>query len=322
MVFALPDHWVWDFWLADDGGLFHLFFLHAPHALADPELRHRNARIGHATSSDLVDWTFHGVPFEPGPPGSFDGSATWTGSIVRGPDGLWRMFYTGSMFPSPAASTNIESIGLATSPDLFTWHKQPGPILTADSRWYETLGTSSWPEEAWRDPWVYADPDGNGWHMLITARANHGDDAGRGVIGHAVSADLEQWQACPPLSLPQMGFGHLEVPQIVEIEGNMVLVFCCNAPRLANARTGQIGGIWTAAAASAVGPFDIEHANLLVDERFFAGRLLQDRSGQWILLAFAMNRPGEPFQGEISDPMPVVWNNRQLTLRHPIRGAA
>ena len=65
MVFALPDHWVWDFWLADDGGLFHLFFLHAPHALADPELRHRNARIGHATSSDLVDWTFHGVAFEP-----------------------------------------------------------------------------------------------------------------------------------------------------------------------------------------------------------------------------------------------------------------
>src|SRR3569833_4134345 len=84
MSFSLPDHWVWDFWLADDGQRFHLFFLHAPHNLCDPELRHRNARIGHATSADLTSWTFHGLAFAPGSPGSFDGSATWTGSVVRG----------------------------------------------------------------------------------------------------------------------------------------------------------------------------------------------------------------------------------------------
>lgn len=322
VAFSLPDHWVWDFWLADDGASFHLFFLHAPHALGDPELRHRNARIGHATSADLVNWTYRGRAFDPGPPGSFDASATWTGSVVRGPDGLWRMFYTGSLFSSPATSTNIERIGVATSADLFTWSKQPGPIVVADPRWYETLGSSSWPEEAWRDPWVYRDPSGEGWHMLITARANHGDDEGRGVIAHATSPDLATWQVQPPLSAPQTGFGHLEVPQLVEVDGHHLLVFCCNAPRLANARKGQIGGIWTAPAAGPLGPFDIGAASLLVDERYYAGRLVRDRHGRWNLMAFAMNLPGQPFRGEISDPMPVVWNGQRLQLSQAAQGAA
>ena len=322
MAFSLPDHWVWDFWLADDGRSFHLFFLHAPHSLGDPELRHRNARIGHATSTDLIDWTYWGRAFEVGPPGSFDGSATWTGSVVRGADGLWRMFYTGSLFPSPAASTNVETIGVAVSPDLFTWSKLPGPIVTADARWYETLGTSSWPEEAWRDPWVYRDPSGQGWHMLVTGRANHGDDEGRGVVAHATSPDLVSWQVQPPLSTPQSGFGHIEVPQLVEIDGHHLLVFSCNAPRLANARKGQIGGIWTAPAAGPVGPFDIGAASLLVDERYYAGRLVRDRRGAWNLLAFAMNLPAQPFRGEISDPMPVAWNGQRLVLGQAARGAA
>ena len=155
MGFNLADHWVWDFWLADDGERHHLFYLHAPKSLGNPDLRHRNARIGHATSADLRDWTDHGRAFDPGSPGSFDGSATWTGSVVRGPDRLWRMFYTGSRFLSADSNANIEAIGLATSPDLFSWTKRPGPICSADSQWYETLGTSSWPEEAWRDPWVF-----------------------------------------------------------------------------------------------------------------------------------------------------------------------
>ena len=322
MSFSLPDHWVWDFWLADDGQQFHLIFLHAPHSLGDPELRHRNARIGHATSADLTSWTFHGLAFAPGSPGSFDGSATWTGSVVRGEDGLWRMFYTGSRFPSAQSITNIETVGVATSPDLFTWTRQPGPIVTADPRWYETLGTSSWPEEAWRDPWVYRDPSGEGWHMLITGRANHGDDEGRGVVAHATSPDLAEWTVGPPLSEPQSGFGHIEVPQVVEIEGKTLLVFCCNAPRLANGRKGQIGGIWTAPAASATGPFDIAHSRLLVDERYYAGRLVQDRAGRWGLLAFAMNLPNEPFVGVISDPMPIAWTDGGLHLVAPPQGVA
>ena len=60
MAFALADSWVWDFWVADDGEQYHLFFLYASRALQDPELRHHRASIGHAVSPDLRSW--HGSP--------------------------------------------------------------------------------------------------------------------------------------------------------------------------------------------------------------------------------------------------------------------
>jgi beta-fructofuranosidase len=76
-------------------------------------------------------------------------------------------------------------------------------------RWYETYDPNSWREEAWRDPWVFRDPGGDGWHMLVTARVRHGPPLSRGVIGHARSADLERWEVGPPLTEPA-GFGQME----------------------------------------------------------------------------------------------------------------
>lgn len=308
-MFRLEGYWVWDFWLADDGEQFHLFFLHAPKSLGNPDLRHRNARIGHATSTDLGNWTHQGLALAPGPAGAFDETATWTGSVVRGDDGRWRMFYTGSSFHSPDANSNIETVGVAVSDDLVTWHKQPGPICRADPRWYETYGTSSWPEEAWRDPWVFRDPAGNGWHMLITARANHGDDAGRGVVGHAISSDLERWEVRPPLSEPQAGFGHIEVPQVIEHNGRSMLLFCCNTPRLSGPLSGNVGGVWIAPAQSVTGPYDIGRSRLIATQALYAGRLVRDREGRWNLLAFHMDRPDGQFEGGVSDPLPLVWND-------------
>lgn len=313
MAFSLEQSWVWDFWIADDGERFHLFYLHAPRTLGNPDLRHRNARIGHATSLDLVSWTDHGEVLGPGPAGGFDATATWTGCVVRGPD-TWYLFYTGSRFLDAVSNANVETIGVATSSDLQTWTKHPVPILSADPRWYETLGTSTWPEEAWRDPWVYRDADGERWHMLLTARATRGPDAGRGVIGHAISTDLLHWEAQPPLSNPQAGFGHLEVPQLVEVDGHRLLVFCCNAPRLANDRAGEVGGIYVAPALGPAGPFAIEQSSRLVSEALYAGRLVQRRDGTWVLLGFEMDEPARRFRGVICDPIPVHWDEGSGTL--------
>jgi len=306
LAFSLPHHWVWDFWTADDGEGYHLFFLHAPKALGDPHLRHRNARVGHATSRDLKNWTYHGHAFPAGEPGSFDETATWTGSVLRGPDRLWRMYYTGSRFLSEDSNANIETVGMLTSPDLFTWTKQPVPITRADPRWYETLGTSSWPEEAWRDPWVFADPDGKTWHMLITARANSGDDMHRGVVGHATSTDLDQWQVQPPLSSPGYDFAHLEVFQVVTIGSQTYLTFCCDTPRLSGKLEGQMGGTWWARGQGSSGPFDIGGAKLLMPQDLYAGRLVQDRAGSWYLMAFDNRVINGDFVGAIVDPIPLV----------------
>lgn len=303
MAFHLPDHWVWDFWLADDGEQFHLFYLHAPKALGNPDLRHRNARIGHATSIDLVHWVNHGQILDAGAPGSFDGSATWTGSVVRGPDMLWRMFYTGSHFLSPDSNANVETIGLATSPDLFTWTKHPGPVCAADPRLYETLGASSWPEEAWRDPWVFWQQADQFWHMLITARGKSGAEPDRGVMAHATSPDLTDWTVQPALSAPGAGFAHLEVFQLVRLNGQNHIVFCCDTAKMCGNRADSMGGVWSLPVDDMPGPVDFGSARLLVDERLYAGRIAFDRQGAPWLLAFNNVTRDGAFEGGICDPL-------------------
>lgn len=314
-MIRFSDRWVWDFWLAHDGQHHHAFYLWAPRALGDQHLRHRNATIGHSTSTDLVTWEHHGTVLAPRPPvdggvPGFDASATWTGSVVRAPDGRWLMFYTGSRFTAPEPDhTNVETVGVAVSHDLHTWKAEDGPVTEADPRWYETLGTSTWPEEAWRDPWVHPAPDGSGWHMLTTARAlpTAGvDDDDAGVIGHAWSPDLVSWEVRPPLSRPGAGFAHLEVPQVVTVEGRHFLVFSCPAEKLAARRRPRTpGGIWCLPVEDPCGPYDIDSAHLLADERLYSGRVVLDDEGRPHLLAVLNDAPDGSFTGAVSDPLPL-----------------
>lgn len=316
MTFARADHWVWDFWIADDGERFHLYYLHAPRSLGDPDLRHRNAIIGHASSTDLRAWDDHGPVLGPGEATRFDGSATWTGSVVRGDDGLWRMFYTGSRFLADDSIANIEAVGVATSADLHTWTKAPGPIVVADPAWYETLAGGTWREEAWRDPWVFR--VGNEWRMLLTARSAVGDPVDRGVIGLATSPDLETWTVHPPASEPGAGFMHLEVPQHLEIGGRPVLLFSCDTAHLTGMRSGDEGGIWVCAAPAdaprADAAYPTASARRLLDERFYSGRAMRDRSGAWMLLAFENVGRDGGFVGRLSDPMPLTWSGDALVV--------
>jgi len=313
-VFRLPDSWLWDFWLAQDGPTYHLFFLHASKALHDPDRRHLRAAVGHAVSTDLVHWEQVADALVHGDAPAFDQTATWTGSVVQGPDGTWSMFYTGTTRLDDG--TLVQQVGRATSADLYHWVKDGrNPLVRADPRWYETLGGKDpWRDEHWRDPWVFADPDGAGWHMLITARATTGPVDDRGVIGHAVSADLIDWQVQPALSAPGAGFGHLEVPQVENVDGRWVLIFNCLSPQFSGARStcGGTGGIFAATAESPLGPYDIAGASLLADDRYYVGKLVRDPNGRRVLLAFANQDENGEFVGELTDPAPVHWSGDRL----------
>ena len=205
---------------------------------------------------------------------------------------------------------NIQTIGYATSDDLFEWTKQPGPVVAADSRWYETLADGQWHDEAFRDPWVFADPDGNGWHMLITARANHGPADDRGVVGHAWSPDLRTWELRPPLTEPGQGFGQLEVMQTVVVDGRPLLVFNCLAGDASAARraSGTTGGTWVAECAGPLGPYDIAGAQQLTGDELYVGKLVSLRgSDDHVFMAFRNLDSDGRFIGDIIDPGRCGW---------------
>ena len=304
-MFALEDRWVWDFWVVDDGQDYHLFFLHAPKSLGDPDARHYNASIGHAVSRDLVTWERRPDALAKGRPGEADDLATWTGSTVRGDDGLWYLFYTSATL-TPLG--NVQTISAATSPDLETFTKLPGPLLRAESPHYELLRDGAWHDEAFRDPWVLRDPSGQGWHMLITARAPHGPALDRGVVGHATSPDLREWTLQPPLSAAGQGFGQLEVMEPVSLGGSTYLVFNCLACDLPEPRRPlTTGGTWLARAAGPLGPYDLADARLLTDDRYYVTRVVTERgTGRTLLMAFRHKDADGRFVGELTDPVELI----------------
>jgi beta-fructofuranosidase len=312
MVLSLAEDWVWDSWLAREGDEHHLFFLRAARALGDPRLRHLAAAIGHARSRDLRRWVRRPDALVPSEAPGWDDLALWTGSVARGPDGRWHLFYTGL---SRAENGLVQRIGSAVSDDLETWTRRTSaPLLEADPRFYETLDLGVWSDEAWRDPFVLRDPDGDGWHMLITARAAVGSAAGRGVVGHARSPDLRAWEVMPPLSRPA-GFGQLEVTQAIVVDGRPLLVFSCGPGEMdADRRARWSGGrIWVAPGESLLGPWNFEEAVALEHPSLYAGRLVQDGDGDWCVMGFRDIERGA-FVGEITDPLPVTRRGRGLRL--------
>jgi Glycosyl hydrolases family 32 N-terminal domain len=313
-VLRLPDDWVWDSWIADDGDRYHLFFLRAPRTLGDPRLRHTAARIGHATSIDLTHWETHDDALGPAG-GRWDDMAMWTGSVARGEDGAWRLYYS-ALSTSRGLGVLDQRIGMAESDDLFTWRRiGSSPLVVPDSRWYATLDGHPDVSATWRDPFVFSDPAGDGWHMLITARATGAPRLHDGVLGHARSADMRVWELEPPISEPRAGFGELEVSQVRVLGGRPVLVFTCHPDQQSPERVSRFGRYctWSAAGESLTGPWDLERARPFRGEpTLTAAPLVRRRDGAWALLGFRNLEPDAPPQLEVVDPIPVELRDGEL----------
>jgi beta-fructofuranosidase len=310
MAFECDDVWIWDFWFAEDSGTYHMFHLEAPRSLGDPDLRHHHASVGHATSTDLVNWTRVGQAIGPGPAGSWDDVATWTGSVIRH-DGRWHMFYTGA---SSAEDALVQRIGLAQSDDLISWTKHPAnPIFEVDATWYETLDLDAWHDQAWRDPWVY--PVDGGFEMVLTARAAAGPADGRGVIGVGHSKNLIDWVAAPPLTVPGP-FGHMEVPQRIEIAHRPFLLFSCAPQHLAEGRrpTAPESGCYLVEI-DGPSPHQVEGALALVAPNLYSARAIRDPNGRWVVLGFELDDGSGGFPGRVGDPIALEVAAPQLAHR-------
>lgn len=311
MAFSLPDRWVWDAWYAQDGAATHMFFLNAPKSIGNPDQRHFYAQIGHAVSHDLETWDEVGCAISPALGPAWDDLATWTGSVVLRPDGKWMMFYTGI---SRAERGHVQRIGAAWSDDLMQWTRvDAGPLLAADPNHYETLSNSDAVDEAFRDPFVFPDPNGDGWHMYFTARRPTGPMDGRGVIGHATSPDLEVWHIQPPIWTGDL-YGELEVPDLFEHEGRWYLLFSTSARMIADShqsRRGmprETGTHYLVSETGPLGPWHHPAPKFLWGDGLgthYVARHVKMPSGDHALIAFNNNDAKGRFQGTLTDPRPM-----------------
>ncbi|WP_165799631.1 glycoside hydrolase family 68 protein [Sphingomonas oleivorans] len=310
-MFELRDYWVWDFWFARTPDAHHLFYLHAPKSLNDPDQRHWHVKIGHASSPDLLNWTDHGACFAPNAEPALDDYTTWTGSIIEH-DGLWHLFYTGT---SRAEGGMKQRIFRATSTDLHHWTRAgDGAALDLDERWYEEYSPGLWHDRAWRDPWVMRDPASGQFHMIFTARVKEGDSSSRGVLGHAVSDDLVEWKARPPISEPGF-FGHCEVPQVIRMDDRWICLFCTEARFFGEeyrkvAPGGAVTGTHYFVADAPTGPWRLGPGPFFdgdMQATRYAGRAVE-HDGQCYYFAFRHSDEDGRFIGKIDGPYRLAFD--------------
>jgi beta-fructofuranosidase len=301
MTLRLPDRWIWDFWTVTVASELHVFYLQAPRALGDADLRHWNVSIGHAVTPDLVHWEILPDALAPGAPGAFDDRSTWTGSIIAH-GGAWHMLYTGT---SSAEDGLVQRVGLASSDDLISWERRPDAVMEADPRWYELLDRDAWHDQAWRDPWLFRVPGDAAVHAYVTARARDGDPRGRGVVGHARSRDLVRWEVLPPVTAP-MGFGQMEVPQLVEAGGRFHLLFSSDPGTRSDALGLEGAGTYHLSGPTPLGPFapgTLRELDAGPGVATYAGRVVPHAGARWFM-AWIGDR-GEGFAGELAAPRAV-----------------
>jgi beta-fructofuranosidase len=312
MTISIPGKWLWDSWYLRDGDRFHGFFLQADNTLGDPDLRHFNVSQGHAVSDNLVDWTYTGTCFKPQTHAAWDDYTTWTGSVVKGDDGLFHLFYTGT---TRAEAGMYQRIGHATSSDMVQFTRVgTGFCLDLEgpnAKYYEVPHmVGHWHDRAMRDPWVIRDPKGAGWLMFFTARVPDVTEPNAGgAIGLATSPDMQTWTLEPPVF--SGGFGQLEVPQVFQYRGKWYCLFCTasihwsEAYRAANPQSPVTGSHYLMAD-DPRGPWTIAPGPFLDGDdpcRRYAARIVETDQGLR-LLGFADGGKAR-FGGYIMDPEPV-----------------
>ena len=203
-----PNNIIGDAWFYAEGDVAHAYYL----TCASDIPAHTAWDIGHASSTNLIEWTVHDLALRRGEVGSWDETLA-TGTTVKTPQG-YAMAYT--------SSGNAET-GMAWSSDLFTWTRHVGnPTTFCDGHYYEAMSSGLRQALHWRDPFVFY--HGGLWHQIVCASRSNAADGSRGTVGWAVSDDLKTWTVLPPPEIFPFS-QEMECPQIYHRGGHFYLVF-------------------------------------------------------------------------------------------------
>jgi predicted GH43/DUF377 family glycosyl hydrolase len=183
-------------WTPSGTYAFHLFYLRTNQRMSS---ENTNKNLGHAVSTDLIDWTVVDTAAVRTRGGRFDSLHVRAPSIVL--NGLtYYMLYAG------ADAHHDQRIGLATSTDLMTWVQGDSVLEVGGGNgaghvfWADSLpGAPYGGAQQLRDPFVMSDPERPGGWLMYFATVSK-QYSPQGVIGVARSSgDLHSWGETFPL---------------------------------------------------------------------------------------------------------------------------
>jgi hypothetical protein len=223
--FSREGEYMKDYYVFREGDTYHLFYNVGKASATQEWTEPGNEKaFGHATSKDLKKWEHHPRILEAVP-------GTWEGEVVSAPsvikrDGTYYLFYTG--FDDRVRGK--QSIGFATSKDLFHWERHAGnPVYEAPP--WTARNPSGWLD--CRDAHVIA----YGKEFLLFTMVTTAE--GKGAIAVASSPDLVKWKDLGPAVVT---FTTPESPRVFEHDG-LYYMFASSAHgkelfKTANPKTG------------------------------------------------------------------------------------
>ena len=200
--FSREGEYMKDYYVFREGDTYHLFYNVGKASATQEWTEPGNEKaFGHATSKDLKKWEHHPRILEAVP-------GTWEGEVVSAPsvikhEGIYYLFYTG--FDDRVRGK--QSIGFATSKDLFHWERHAGnPVYEAPP--WTARNPSGWLD--CRDAHVIA----YGKEFLLFTMVTTAE--GKGAISVASSPDLVKWKDLGPAVVT---FTTPESPRVFEHDG-------------------------------------------------------------------------------------------------------
>lgn len=181
--------YVWDIWFFTRGDEVHL--LHLQKKRPDSKRPDKDdGAIGHAVTTDLLNWKELPPALYKGPMGSIDDLDLFTGCAIEH-EGKFYLFYTAR---SSVEKGLRQRTCLATSDDAVNWKKHPEPVIVPDERWYT--------QDDCRDLIIQQHPETREFHGFYAAGVSAKELVRKNVIAHVRSRDLIHWTHEAPAFVP------------------------------------------------------------------------------------------------------------------------
>ena len=290
-----------DYWFYTKNGVYHAFFLEM---LPRTPERQYNQRIGHAVSSDFINWKYEGTILD-GYTEGWDNLHLATGSVAKIGD-TYYMMYTGHSIDRPG-------LGMAKSKDLYTWERVGnGPVIAELRNYTSTYKDKEYNCRILADPYIYPEAIDGYFYAYVNSWATDMPYNNRGCQLMFRSRNLVDWESYK-IAIITDDLDRLETAQVWEHNGKWYMSFggCYIDPD-----KGGFHNLWNDnfvyMADSFDGPFEKQAWSKLVyngaAKRPYTQKQIKDPFGDDVMLASA------PYEGVLWPYKILYGDNGSISL--------